>query len=94
MNQRHSSNPVAGSDQTVPANSTGSAGGPAVSALRIARPIGLDSGEYPSTPDPFHFNTADMRELGKRFTIEMLMLQGITFKEVVQPGLLPVAAAK
>jgi len=35
-----------------------------------------------------------MRELGKRFTIEMLMLQGITFKEVVQPGLLPVAAAK
>lgn len=35
-----------------------------------------------------------MRELGKRYAIEMLKLQGITFKEVERPGLLPVAAAK
>jgi hypothetical protein len=94
MNQRHSNNPVTGSDQMLPANSTGRAGGPTVSPSRIARKMGLDNGEYLSTPDPFHFNTADMRELGKRFAIEMLMLQGITFKEVVRPGLLPVAAAK
>ena len=56
--------------------------------------ISLHHGEHLSTPDPFHFNTAGMRELGKRYAIEMLKLQGITFKEVERPGLLPVATAK
>ena len=46
------------------------------------------------TPDPFHFNTARMRELGKRYAIQMLKLQGIKFKEVERPGLLPVPAAE
>lgn len=46
------------------------------------------------TPDPFHFNTAGMRELGKRYAIQMLKLEGIRFKEVERPGLLPVAAAE
>lgn len=42
--------------------------------------------------DPFHFNTAGMRELGKRFAQQMLKLQGFAFREVERPGLLPVAA--
>ncbi len=33
-----------------------------------------------------------MRELGKRYAIEMLKLEGVEFKEVDRPGLLPVAA--
>lgn len=41
------------------------------------------------SPDQFHFNTAGMRELGKRYAIEMLKLEGIEFKEVERPGLLP-----
>lgn len=41
------------------------------------------------TPDPFHFNTEGMRELGKRYAIQMLKLQGIKFREVERPGLLP-----
>jgi len=41
------------------------------------------------SPDQFHFNTAGMRELGKRYAIQMLKLQGIEFKEVERPGLLP-----
>jgi hypothetical protein len=44
------------------------------------------------TPDQFHFNTAGMRELGKRYAIQMLKLEGIEFKEVDRPGLLPAAA--
>ena len=39
------------------------------------------------------FNTAGMRELGKRYAIQMLKLEGIEFKDVEQPGLLPVPAA-
>jgi hypothetical protein len=46
------------------------------------------------TPDQFHFNTAGMRELGKRYAIEMLKLEGIQFKEVARPGLLPIPAAE
>jgi hypothetical protein len=46
------------------------------------------------TPDPFHFNTAGMRELGKRYAIQMLKLQGIKFQEVDRPGLLPERAAQ
>lgn len=94
MNQRNSSNPVAGSDQMLPGSSTGRAGGPTVSPSNIARTMGLNNGEHLNTPDPSHFSTADMREFGKRYAIEMLKLQGITFKEVERPGLLPVAAAK
>jgi hypothetical protein len=45
------------------------------------------------TPDQFHFNTAGMREFGKRYAIQMLKLEGIEFKEVERPGLLPVPAA-
>ena len=32
------------------------------------------------TPDQFHFNTTGMRELGKRFAIEMLKLKGFEYK--------------
>ena len=31
-------------------------------------------------PDPFHFSTAGMRELGHRYAVQMLKLQGITPK--------------
>lgn len=41
------------------------------------------------TPDQFHFNTAGMRELGKRYAAQMLKLEGYEFKEVERPGLLP-----
>ena len=41
------------------------------------------------TPDQFHFNTAGMRELGKRYAVQMLKLEGVDFKEVERPGLLP-----
>jgi hypothetical protein len=33
------------------------------------------------TPDQFHFATAGMRELGKRFAIQMLKLEGFEYKE-------------
>jgi hypothetical protein len=46
------------------------------------------------TPDQFHFNTAGMRELGKRYAIQMLKLEGIDFKEVERPGLLPAPATQ
>jgi hypothetical protein len=46
------------------------------------------------SPDQFHFNTAGMRELGKRYAIQMLKLEGIEFKEVDRPGLLPVPATQ
>lgn len=38
--------------------------------------------------DGFHFNTAGMRELGKRYAIQMLKLQGFEYKEapVTQPA--------
>lgn len=40
------------------------------------------------TPDQFHFNTAGMRELGKRYAQQMLKLEGFKFKEAERPGLL------
>ena len=40
------------------------------------------------TPDQFHFSTAGMRELGKRYAQQMLKLEGFEFKEVERPGLL------
>jgi hypothetical protein len=40
------------------------------------------------TGDGLHFSTAGMRELGKRFAIQMLKIEGIEFKEVERPGLL------
>ncbi len=44
------------------------------------------------TPDQFHFNTAGMRELGKRYAVQMLKLEGYEFKESDRPGLLPAPA--
>jgi hypothetical protein len=46
------------------------------------------------SPDQFHFTTDGMRELGKRYAIQMLKLEGFEFKEVERPGLLPVPAAE
>jgi hypothetical protein len=46
------------------------------------------------TRDQFHFNTAGMRELGKRYAQQMLKIQGFEFKEVERPGLLPDMAAQ
>jgi len=40
------------------------------------------------TPDQFHFSTAGMRELGKRYAQQMLKLEGFEFREVERPGLL------
>ncbi len=39
-------------------------------------------------PDQFHFNTAGMRELGKRYAFQMLKLEGIEAKDVfvARPG--------
>jgi hypothetical protein len=39
--------------------------------------------------DGFHFNTAGMRELGKRYAIQMLTIEGFQFRETERPGLLP-----
>ncbi len=44
--------------------------------------------------DQFHFSTAGMRELGKRYAIQMLKLEGIEFKEMERPGLLPASATQ
>jgi hypothetical protein len=46
------------------------------------------------TPDQFHFNTTGMRELGKRYAIQMLRLEGVEFNEVERPGLLPAPATQ
>jgi hypothetical protein len=35
-----------------------------------------------------------MRELGKRYAIQMLKLEGVEFKEVERPGLLPAPATQ
>jgi hypothetical protein len=43
--------------------------------------------------DQFHFSTPGMRELGKRFAVQMLKLEGFEFKEVERPGLLVAPAA-
>jgi len=43
--------------------------------------------------DQFHFTTEGMREIGKRYAVQMLKLEGIEFKEVERPGLLPAAAS-
>jgi hypothetical protein len=37
------------------------------------------------TPDMFHFNTAGMRELGRRFGVRMLELQGFKYDETKGP---------
>jgi hypothetical protein len=39
--------------------------------------------------DQFHFNTAGMRELGKRFAIQMLNIQGFKYKETPTPAVAP-----
>ncbi len=44
------------------------------------------------TGDGLHFATAGLRELGKRYAQQMLNLQGLPFREVERPGLLPAAA--
>jgi hypothetical protein len=35
-----------------------------------------------------------MRELGKRYAIQMLKIEGFEFKEVERPGLLPTPATQ
>ena len=35
------------------------------------------------SPDQFHFNTAGMRELGRRFAVQMLKIQGFKYKETL-----------
>jgi hypothetical protein len=54
----------------------------------------ISSNGVKGIPDPFHFNTAGMRELGKRYARQMLKLQGFEFKEVERPGLLAETAAQ
>jgi hypothetical protein len=44
--------------------------------------------------DQFHFNTAGMRELGKRYAQQMLKLQGFEFKDVQSPGILKTPATQ
>lgn len=46
------------------------------------------------TGDGLHFATAGLRELGKRYAIEMLKIQGHEFKEVERPGLLATPATQ
>ena len=44
-------------------------------------------------PDQFHFSTAGMRELGKRYAMQMLKLEGFEYKEApaTQPAAAPAA---
>ena len=37
------------------------------------------------TPDQFHFNTDGMRELGRRYAVQMLKLQGFEYNESLGP---------
>lgn len=46
------------------------------------------------TGDGLHFAVGGMRELGKRYAMQMLKLQGVSFKEVERPGLLPTAVTQ
>ena len=41
----------------------------------------ISSSGCKGVPDAFHFNTAGMRELGKRYAIQMLKIQGFEYKE-------------
>ncbi len=43
------------------------------------------------SPDQFHFNTAGMRELGRRYAVQMLKLQKFKYKEPTLPVATPVA---
>lgn len=43
------------------------------------------------SPDQFHFATAGMRELGKRYAIQMLKIEGFSYKDV--PETQPAASA-
>ena len=38
------------------------------------------------TPDQFHFNTAGMRELGRRYAVRMLEIQGFEYNENLGPA--------
>ncbi|MDP4208152.1 MAG: sialate O-acetylesterase [Bacteroidota bacterium] len=39
------------------------------------------------TPDQFHFNTEGMRELGRRFAVQMLKIQGFKYNGPAVPGI-------
>jgi len=54
----------------------------------------ISSKECKGVRDGFHFSTAGMRELGKRYAIQMLKLEGFEFKEVERPDLLPTPATE
>jgi len=43
------------------------------------------------SPDQFHFNTAGMREFGKRYAIQMLKIQGFKYTEALAPETVPAA---
>jgi hypothetical protein len=43
-------------------------------------------------PDAYHFNTAGMRELGTRFAIQMLKIQGYKYKTGPSASVIPVTA--
>jgi hypothetical protein len=45
----------------------------------------ISSAGVKGTPDMFHFNTAGMRELGRRFGVKMLELQGFKYDETKGP---------
>jgi hypothetical protein len=42
------------------------------------------------SPDQFHFNTEGMRELGTRYAIQMLKIQGFPYKPAPVPETAPV----
>jgi hypothetical protein len=41
----------------------------------------ISSAGVKGSPDPFHFNTEGMRELGRRYAVQMLKIQGFKYKE-------------
>jgi hypothetical protein len=43
------------------------------------------------SPDQFHFNTAGMRELGRRYAVQMLKIKGFEYNEA--PATPPAADA-
>jgi hypothetical protein len=45
----------------------------------------ISSKDCEGIPDPFHFNTNGMRELGKRYARQMLKLQGVEVKDGASP---------
>jgi hypothetical protein len=51
----------------------------------IANAYIISSKGVKGTPDQFHFNTAGMREFGRRYAVQMLKIQGFDYKETLGP---------